>query len=233
MGRATELRRLAEFLDRRRLADNPNELHKAAAMILSSATESMYSYRFDSVFFNIDEPRHPIPRGVKGVRAELRVLVEGVLDDGADDQFTNLNVNIVLSGNTTAGKAMFSWHLDRDDGQSKSNELHPRYHFQHAGREMRAQEEDWGLSLLLDSPRLMHPPLDGLLAVDFVLGAYLAKRYQSECLRDPTYVNMISKAQRRSWTGFAKAIASFVDADADWHNRCFPYWPQTLPRSGG
>jgi hypothetical protein len=228
--RATELERLAEFLDRNRLAENPNELRKAASQLRSSAKNGVYSYHFENVFFALEAPRHPVPRGVTGIRAELRVKVDGVLDEDADDQYSVLCVNVILTGTTKSGTAMFAWHLDRDDGATKSDDLHPRYHFQHAGIMMRAQEDQWGQSLLVDPPRLMHPPLDGLLAVDFVLGAYLAKRYQNECVKDATYTNLISIAQRRAWTGFARAVASFNDSDSDWHKRCSPYWPQVLPR---
>lgn len=228
--RATELERLAEFLDRNRLAENPNELRKAASLLRSSEKNGVYSYGFEGVYFAVDTPRHPLPRGVTGIRAELRVEVDGVLDEDADDQYNNLTVNVILTGTTTTGTAMFSWHLDRDDGTTKSDDLHPRYHFQHGGQMMRAREEQWGESLFLDPPRFMHPPLDGLLAVDFVLGAYLSKRYQRECVKDPTYTKLMAAGQRRAWAGFAKAIASFNEGDADWYKRCYPYWPQVLPR---
>jgi hypothetical protein len=158
-------------------------------------------------------------------------MVDGVLDEEADDQYINLGVNVILTGTAKNGTAMFAWHLDRDSGASQSDDLHPRYHFQHAGQMMRVREDEWGQSLFLDPPRLMHPPLDGLLAVDFVLGAYLAKRYQNECVKDATYTHLMSSAQRRAWTGFANAIASFRDGDAGWFKRCYPYWPQVLPRS--
>jgi len=228
--RATELERLAAFLDRHRLVENPNELRKAAAQLRRTAQNGSYSYRYEGVYFALDTPRHPIPRGVGGIRAELKVAVDGLLDEHTDDQYSNLAVNVILTGTTKAGIAMFAWHLDRDGGDTESDDLHPRYHFQHAGNVIRAQEEQWGQTLLLDAPRFMHPPLDGLLAVDFVLGAYLSQKYRSVCLRDTSYVNMMATAQRRAWMGFAKAVASFQDGTSGWYDRCYPYWPQVLPR---
>lgn len=64
-----------------------------------------------------------------------------------------------------------------------------------------------GRTLLLDPPRLMHPPMDGILAIDFVLANYAGSAWKA-LREDPQYTNLIVPQFKRFWKPYFDAVAS-------------------------
>ena len=118
-----------------------------------------------------------------------------------------------------------AWHLDiHPDGQ-ESDFAHPRFHWQYGGKYVWDNTKEWfGNHLLLIPPRLAHPPLDAILAIDFVLSNYYAPAWK-DLRNDPSYSRTVATAQRLYWEPYYRAVAS-----GDWsaNNRLpFLYWPKT------
>jgi hypothetical protein len=152
-----------------------------------------------------------------------------------EDSMQHLAVNIVITewSGIEAGPIFCAWHLDshppppkrneategpkekknikKDDDNSKkekeSSFAHPRYHWQYGGKKVWEAGEDnfFGSHLLLESPRLPHPPLDVILAIDFVFANYYGKQWRK--LRAETeYQRIIQDAQQRYWLPYYNAI---------------------------
>ncbi len=106
-----------------------------------------------------------------------------------------------------------SWHLDKhirneddSDGEGKGL-VHPEYHFNMGGFGLtKDSETNYGNVLVLDAPRLMHPPLDIVLTIDFVLRNFYGTRLMN-LLKSKQYLNIVNRAKRRLWRPYFLALA--------------------------
>lgn len=101
-----------------------------------------------------------------------------------------------------------AWHLDFHDDSSPEF-IHPNYHFHHGGRRIKQETEDYGELVLLDAPRLMHPPLDLFLAVDLLASNFLKERYWRNLRADTTYQEIIKESQLNWWKKYYQQIADY------------------------
>jgi hypothetical protein len=158
-------------------------------------------------------------------------------DDSYDgDPFKNLGIEIIISGESGKSDELVApWYLDRfepentgtNDSGLEGDFVHPRYHFQFGGNEMKGR--DCGDLILLKSPRLAHPPMDGVLAVDFVLSNFFPSEW-SKLKKDNEYAGVISSAQRRYWKSYATALTLGWEGNPSsepW--TVYNLWPQ-VPR---
>ena len=214
--RAKELRRLATILQENELVRDVGPLLSAAGQCDSNRTydELSWGYEFSGLEFNLDFSalRHSKPDGAELDVGELSVsLVGRCLDAGShDDPFTNLSVNITVHGlSEEAEPLMAAWHLDKHQG-GDSAFTHPNYHFHHGGKKIwEEQDFDYGSHLLLESPRLDHKPLDGILAVDFVLANFAGEAWQALKI-DPSYSDLVREAEKRCHLAYAHAALDYL-----------------------
>jgi hypothetical protein len=90
-----------------------------------------------------------------------------------------------------------AWHFDRHIGQqTEAGDIHPLYHVQYGGRQMKQAE--LGETLLCDAPRLLYPPMDAVLAVDFVTSNFAHEGWLA-LRRDPAYIRLVSASYRDFW----------------------------------
>ncbi len=167
-------------------------------------------------------PTHQHLATVVAERVILGVQLRGMCDDAAagNDPLLSLLVQLDVDGKDRDGTTYRSaWHLDSDPPLgaaapsasvpgASSAYIHPRYHMQFGGHRL------WQLALMqpghilvLDSPRIAHPPLDAVLAVDFVVTNYapcIAKVLRD----DPTYCRLVLESQLRFWKPYAMATAA-------------------------
>ncbi|EKO3577907.1 hypothetical protein [Vibrio metschnikovii] len=101
-----------------------------------------------------------------------------------------------------------AWHLDFHD-DSYPEFIHPNYHFHHGGRRIKEVTEDYGELVLLDAPRLMHPPLDLFLAIDMLASNFLKERFWRNLRADTTYQELIKESQINWWMHYYQQIADY------------------------
>jgi hypothetical protein len=89
---------------------------------------------------------------------------------------------------------------------------HPSYHLQYGGEKLTGDEEfNTGDVLFCDAPRVMHPPMDIILAIDFVLANYYSFHICEEYRRlieDEDYQKIIKNAQNRFWKPYFLGLAA-------------------------
>jgi hypothetical protein len=159
-------------------------------------------------------PKGTLPEETKDFRVELSISLVSRFDGDPDDQFTYLAVNLEKYAYSAEGAELkAAWHFDRHlidttkDDPHVTDDIHPLYHFQFGGDRMSKLADQLGSTLLLDPPRLMHPPMDGILAVDFVLANYSGRTWK--VLRDdPQYQKLIEPQFERLWRPYFDAIAA-------------------------
>lgn len=114
----------------------------------------------------------------------------------------------------TAELARGAWHLDfhqQFDGEGDPDFIHPSYHFHHGGRTLKDNIVNYGDLLIMDAPRLMHPPLDLFLAVDFLLTNFIESRTWKNLRADTTYQAIVKDSQKDWWKDYFKQISEYWD----------------------
>lgn len=241
--RGDEIKKLADLLKRKGVLQDPEPLLSAAAScstppslleeFKSSKTRKgleFWSYQISSLLFReVDKDclKHSVPSDLAEVQITLNAYIYGVcLDDDPRDvnnPFVQLSINIETSALDKRKNVLrCAWHLDKnivEKGDKLSKFAHPDYHFQHGGIRVR-NITNYGENLLLDAPRLAHPPLDGILAVDFVLSNYFGSKW-IELRDDSEYQKIVRAAQERCWSAYAFSTAMEWRSPINWNDLGF------------
>jgi len=242
--RASELDLLARSLNQLGICD-PYPLFEAATECRDGAASAdCWGYTVANlVLRGTHKMRGFRPKEATDIHHLLDVELVGVCQEQAyvGDPFERLSVSILARAKVDQRNLLCAWHLDRHltnvaseatcdpdldatDDPLDACEIHPLYHFHFGGHRLTgpidAQSADPGDVLLLEPPRLAHPPMDAVLAVDFVLSNFYPVN-RRELLADNTYVNLVRNAQERYWKPYAQICA------AGWAPGEFASWTPT------
>jgi len=232
---ASDIRRISEILVDRQLINSLDPLAVAAAQCAArpyrprGSTDFHWNYEIINLEFidvSAECLRHSVPTNARKVFVRLSATVSGIYLPAfaTDDPLISLGINIVVSGKDDEDNDIIcAWHLDKHIMKTGDNTplfVHPLYHFQYGGHELMGLNN--GSHLLLDSPRLPHFPLDGILAIDFVLSNYYGEHW-TNLKSEAEYQKMIENAQKRLWRPYSLSIASkWIRQDpsiSDWDYR--------------
>lgn len=163
----------------------------------------------------VNQHQHSLPRGIKSAELFLTVVVEFENDHYNFESVSRLNVDLEVNAISGSNRSTRSaWHLDYHIACGTENFSHPMYHFQFGGRKIRASVSnpnahfDTGELNLMESPRLMHPPMDIVLAIDFVFSNYLGKDQWKRLRADPRFCSIIERVQSEMWRPYFEHLAS-------------------------
>ena len=218
---AKDLRDLADLLRTRLspICSNVTPIYEAAEDCLARKSENLFEYNLPKINFRVSIFKKSIPSNLKDITVSLWLSVKGycapAIIDGCQDVFNplkHLQFNIVLNGRyiseTQEKTAYSSWHLDRDEEEGRENQeyLHPFYHFQYGGR-MLERDLDYGSSLIVDTPRIPHPPMDAILGIDFVLTNFVKHAKIKDLREDAIYKRIVKNSQSRIWKPYIMTLA--------------------------
>lgn len=247
--RASELEQFAAVIRKLGICD-PHPLETAAKQLKDSnytpkidvSDDVNYEYWGysvgDLVFYFTDLPRHTHPTTTTNLSLTLSVrLIADISDfEKIKDPYKHLEVNIVVAGSRQRdGKTIeliTSYHLDRHlvkKGDAEPEAAHPIYHFQFGGRKLNKTLKDFGNALILDSPRIVHYPMDLILSIDFVLSNFFPNKWRL-CRKDGDYINIVRQCQHLFWKPYAYAKAynwkPYSEIGIDW--KPLTIWPQLI-----
>lgn len=205
--------------------ENLNEIKKSLVH-----TKDSYAYNFSHIRIVVPKkhrPSHCIPRTLTSdieilLSIEDDVVIKRTRNSLVEDPLIKLEkFNIILNSE----KYTSSWHLDRHekkDGESTPASLHPVYHLTFGGHHMENQQKDdgdeFGRALIVRTPRIMHPPMELLLGLDFIFSHFIPKD-QLDLLSDKAYLKIIQDLKKGIWLPFALALAKnycdSIDIDGD------------------
>ncbi len=231
----SDLRSLSGFLDK--WGKNVKNAGLLSKINVSDSTDGTIKYSIEKseplIFRNIELERHSIPSGIENLpfdnnTFEVHLNMRLTERDGKDDLFdpiVSLGVSIKIAAEyfteNDIKSAMCSWHLDRADS-SKSDYCHPIYHLNFGGDQMTAlalqNESYFGNLLLLPNPRIIHPPLDLILACDFVINNFYKRDNHKKMTDLPGYKMLINRAAERYWKAYTFAFASKWNKDLNVSN---------------
>jgi len=157
-----------------------------------------WGYRIDKLMFKSNSsPKKTRPRENAPLEIECNIHLVGDMNDFNEsdlDPLKHLEFELLFK----QGKSKSSMHLDRhleSDGDSKPKEIHPNYHFQYWGYEMK-DIENIGDVLLLEPPRMPHYPMDIVLGVDFIVSNFIPDKWK-ELMNDGGYLGLLRESQKK------------------------------------
>jgi len=228
---ANGLRQFALILNSEGICPDTSPLDKASAACLAGSGDR-WGYAMTGLTLRVGTDVKCNPQ-VPHFDCRLDVTVEGFCLASADkDPLRRHDVQIVLKALRKVGPPVLqAWHFDRHIGPcSLPKPAHPRYHFTFGGRELDAHvrgvcgKSDFDGLLLVDSPRLAHPPFDGVLAIDFVLSSFAGTRWR--LLRSQgDYQRIVSASQKRLWVPYVNALAAHWDSSKTSQWSVLEVWP--------
>jgi len=102
-----------------------------------------------------------------------------------------------------------SWHLDKHDPSRSTTTSHPLYHYEYGGSEITKNADfNFGDFFLIDAPRIMHPPMDIVLAIDFILKHYYKESDHKQLTENKLYKRYLQNARIRVWRPYSILLAS-------------------------
>lgn len=192
---------------------NAYVLRSSADQCSRETSNAEWNYQVAGLQFRVRTPQNVLPAQCgEWLLVDIDLDVGGVLDDALDDCFTSLVLNVSIQ--TENHKSICSWHFDRhitgggEGEMDEPEEAHPLYHFQHGGHAMKGIANDLGKVLLLPAPRLPFPPMDAVLAIDFLLSNFAGKCWK-ELRNEHIYLRLLREAQRRHWKPYLERLASW------------------------
>lgn len=225
--RARELQELAELLNIAELGIDTGPLYAAATQCQYEHEGNAWGYRVENLIFRLEVRGRAIPQQIIDPSLILNLTVQGACEAGGEfcDPFHAYQMEIVIQAQGRVGgqpvELRAAWHLDRDEpdvNDGLQRFVHPVYHMQYGGRTMRDSGLAFGSALILESPRIAHPPLDAILAVDFVLTNYFESN-RLQFRQELRYASLLTSATHRIWRPYAHALA------AAWPDRMRGSWP--------
>lgn len=237
--RAKELMELSSVLINYRVCNDTGPILNAASDCRQNkpnGNSTLWGYNITNLIFRNPSTCCFLPIKVNDLTLTLDIGVVGICDENSDiiDPMRGLIIDIRITGKAEDQRNVCcTWHLDRHEGTSSDpppDEAHPRYHFQYGGRLLKSVNENFnhGDSLLLESPRIAHPPLDGILSVDFIISNFFGSKWKNLRI-DGEYTALIKSAQKRFWKPYIIAasqpwVVSQVQGKTKWPAN--DIWPQ-------
>lgn len=224
-----DLRALADLLRNKlnEICPDISPVYSAAENCDLSKDKQLFGYQMKELNFRIAALAQTIPKKLKDVSVKLSTEVEGycapTIIDGNEDVFnpiSKLEFNLIVNGKYNNGgmdkNVYTTWHLDRDEENGRENQkyMHPFYHFQHGGRMLDTQL-NYGASLILNTPRIAHPPMDAVLGVDFVLTNFIERKNIRHLRQDSTYRRILRSSQDRIWKPYIMTLARAWEPEKD------------------
>lgn len=176
------------------------------------------NYKLKPMTFYFDNNlRYPKVKSHKRVQNlelifDMKICMDFKSFTDLQDPFSDFAFNIKIFGNEESDletKLVYTLHFDKHDGSS-SPMPHPSYHFQLGGRELKDNITDYGQALFLDSPRIMHHPMEFILGIDFVLSNFFPKIW-NDIKKSPDYFDTIKKYQQYFMQPYYQSIANSFD----------------------
>ncbi len=216
-------------------------LEKLRTKVRSVKENDTWKLNFDLSFKKINKRDLKIPKNISEKITDITLLLrvnitekalsdieieDGIVQNNSISKPIKYGVQIIAYAKVKdklleVKQFKAAWHLDKhirsDDGIDGvgSGFLHPEYHFNMGGFGITKDDNtEYGNILIIDTPRLMHPPLDSILAVDFIINNFYGCKAQN-LLTLKGYRRIVANAKKRLWRPYFIALANQWESNFD------------------
>jgi hypothetical protein len=188
------------------------------------AGRQYWGYEIEGLRINLEDQRHLRPRStvMRSVSGMLRVSVQEYFPENESQigdsyallrQFnTDFYVDAFQVIDEVEHPLRAAWHLDTHlYSATASRAVHPRFHFQIGGERLDEIDARIRGVFMPEAPRIPYPPLDAILAVDFVLAQYCGETWNLLKEIDPRYARLRKNPMQRYWAPYFRTLADCID----------------------
>jgi hypothetical protein len=203
-----------------------NELRTSVPRLKNGSTNSDYwGYSIEDFRIPIDTTKHLKPQKIFNKNVEL-ILNMAIIADSKNwntlnDPLLDLNFNVTIRGLSEDGEHFFCFHIDRHDPSVKTDEPHPIYHLQYSTNPKDDDRFDYGSTFHLDTPRIIHYPLDFILGIGFLTSNFFPDAF--DMLMDEGYfLGLYCRYQESFLKPYFHSISNHWKSDGDsinWNSR--------------
>jgi hypothetical protein len=205
-------------------------------------------YEFDPIMIEFDDSEKfpkKLSHKQSAMDLKLHFNIELKIDNdrfrAGNDPFRDFEFNIIIKGinkNNQNSKLYYAIHFDRHDLDEEKKAIeenkakkpiqpHPAYHFQFGGNKLHEQELDYGQALFLDSPRIMHHPMDLILGIDFILSNFFPSIWD-KIKGERQYKKILQKYQQHFIQPYFQSIANSFDSSLPQKWNAQEIYPQLI-----
>jgi hypothetical protein len=171
------------------------------------------------IFQNINLGRSPKGKFINTYNRKLHldITFQANINKFKEIEISNSNVafNIKIAKTDSEIETDFSimaWHLDTEHPKDNNEFIHPLFHFHFGGHQITSNSNiDYGNILLLSPPRLMHPPLDFILAFDFIIYNFYNDEQRYGIVSHRDYEPLIKRIKKVCWKPYFTTIVEYLD----------------------
>ena len=173
-----------------------------------STDENIWGYDIEDFKMPLDTLSHVKPQDItKGeiiLNMKLRAKIEHW--NTYNDPFVELAYNVMIKGvgNRTYH---FGFHIDKHIANATTKEPHPVYHLQYNFNPTKSSSPNLGDLFYIDTPRIMHKPIDFILGIGFLTSNFYPIAFES--LKDEReFVKLQENYQNAIWKPYFHTIAN-------------------------
>ncbi|MBP2195102.1 hypothetical protein [Pantoea cypripedii] len=216
--------RLRDFLLNSKICPDIGPLSRLISKLqanINSGAEENFEYSLDDLVFNLCEKCGTIcPTQITPKESPIEIHLELILKSEGPYEFSKIKE---LSGqlrlkaewlndrtpDAELKTSHSAWHFDyhvskKGDGANLFS--HPQFHLQNGGNKLTDNLNDYGELMILDAPRLPLPPMDVILAIDFIISNFFGLTWQ-KALCDSEYIDVVKRAQEAWWKPYYEGIS--------------------------
>lgn len=217
---ASDIFDFAELLVSHNIIQDAKSLYDASARLQSSQNVSEWKYECGNIKFSAEGAiAGSIPQQIYLVEIIFSISLVGIFQNEGNlfsNPLTELSFDIELEGWDKNAELFYaSWHLDKHIESPQCAYVHPEYHFTFGGNKLEEKGNVFGSSLILPSPRIVYPPMDVILGIDFILQNYFSRDKICKLLEESKYREIISSAQQRIWKPYYLSLANSWSITSD------------------
>lgn len=171
-----------------------------------------WGYEIEDFKIPVETVRHLRPKSVDVKKVELILNMKLVADknnwDNLNDPLVELNFNVIVKG-AGATPHFFCFHIDKHDHATMqaTEEPHPVYHLQFSSNPMDTEEFNYGEIMVLDTPRIIHHPIDFILGIGFLTSNFFPMAFD-DMMSDGYFAGLYKRYQEKILQPYFHTLAS-------------------------
>lgn len=218
----SDLRQLAEIISDFQLSVRADrEIYRASGDLRrNDRGDDVLSIQLVNIELRIHNQQKLKPAGVELddslvadiiLRQNLDLASTGATLDSILHNSVTFKIKGIPNRDETIPKLISAWHFDYHSyGSDHASACHPMFHWQFGGWGLKDVSDDISGVLVMDTPRLFAPPLDAVLAVDFLLSHFNGPAWQRVRSQEPRYSRMVRRSQARLWKPFFDELSDHI-----------------------
>ncbi|WP_185226453.1 hypothetical protein [Chryseobacterium indologenes] len=186
-----------------------------------STNENIWGYDIENFSIPLDTLKHVKPKDVKKGTVILNMKLRAKIDNwnSFNDPFIELAFRVMIKG-VGEKPYHFGFHIDKDISSVGSTEPHPIYHLQYNFNPTEAKNPNLGDLFYIDTPRIMHKPIDFVLGIGFLTSNFYPIAFES-LKEDREFIKLQQKYQHAIWKPYFHTLANnwkpFTEGEIVWN----------------